>query len=253
MSKPLAGKRIVVTRSREQAGALAAKLAELGAEPVRFPVIQFQRLPTRALDAALADLTAYDWLLFTSVNAVDYFFQRVDELDEEFELPPVAASGSATAARLAARGVDVSFIPDEFVGEALVEGLGDIDGMWILLPRASIGRPEIAEMLRERGALVEDIALYDTVTAVPSPDALQNLGRGFDALTFTSPSSVRNYLKIARAYDLNAFPEGVVVASIGPITTDELTKQGVTTAVQPAEYTIDGLVAALCDYFAPAA
>lgn len=251
MSQPLAGKRIVVTRSRKQAASFADKLAARGAKPVYFPVIQFERMPTGELDAALTDLSGYDWLLFTSANAVDFFFQRVDELDGAYRLPPVAASGSATAAKLAERGVEVSFIPDEFVGESLVAGLGAVDGMAILLPRARIGRPKIAAMLRERGAHVDDIGLYDTVTAVAAPEALLELGRGFDAITFTSPSSVRNYLKLARAHDLTPIPTGVVVASIGPITTAEIEKQGLTTAVQPAEYTIDGIVAALCDYYEP--
>ncbi len=119
-SNMLTGKRVVVTRSVEQAQAFGEKLAAHGAEPVLFPVIQFERLPTAELDAALAEIEQFNWLLFTSANAVDFFFLRVEELGREVDLPPIAVSGSATADKLAARGVEVAFVPLKFVGEALV-------------------------------------------------------------------------------------------------------------------------------------
>ncbi len=264
----MSGKRIVVTRSQEQSQEFADKLAALGAEPIVFPVIQFEPLPADELDAALAKIETYDWILFTSGNAVDFFFQRLEIGDWRLlvpnlqspisNLPKVAASGSATAQKLAELGLEADFIPGEFVGEKLVEGLGDLTGKRVLLPRARIGRPKIAELLREQGAEVDDIALYDTITAVPTPEALAQLAQGFDMLTFTSPSSVRNFLKIVETTDLRGCRLRVgqnlgglktTVACLGPITRDEAQKFGLTVHIMPHEYTIDGMIDAIVDYF----
>lgn len=254
MSDGLQGKRIVVTRSRAQAQSMADRLAARGAIPVVVPAIQFDPLPAPELDEALADLARYDWLVFTSGNAVKFFFARFDNYfdgrDGDPGLPRVAASGSATARKLSARGVAPDFIPDEFVGEALVAGLGDLRGQRVLLPRARIGRPEIVALLEAQGAQVDDIALYDTVTAEPADEALAALTAGVDAVTFTSPSSVRNFLKILDGAEVaRALLATAVIACIGPITAEEAEQHGLTVAVTPAEYTIDGLIAALADYF----
>lgn len=266
--------RVVVTRTEDQAEAFSEKLAAAGFAPVEFPAIALAPLPWEPLDAALAALDTFDWLVFTSGNAVSFFFQRVDELVNEGRLPAVigywllviggnpitntpvtkfpkvAASGSATARKLAERGVTVDFIPDEFVGEALVAGLGDLSGQKVLLPRAKIGRPEIIDLLQESGAAVTEVPLYDTVTATPAPQALDALRQGFEAITFTSPSSVRNFLKIADDIGLErALLNKRVIVCIGPITTQAAEERGLTVTLAPEEYTIDGMVAVLVDYF----
>ena len=251
----LVGKRIVITRSKKQAASFAAKLVQLGAEPIVFPAIRFIALPTEPLDEALTHFEQFDWLIFTSANAVDFFFRRVDALGLSLPLPRVATTGSATADRLRARQVTIDFTPAEFVGEALALGLGDLTGQRALLPRARIGRPEVVELLRRQGAVVDEVALYDTVTAVPIPNALAELEKGFDAITFTSPSSVRNFLKILNETRPEGFskPFGsydqTTIACIGPITAAEVQKNGLNVSVVPSEYTIDGLVQALADYF----
>jgi uroporphyrinogen-III synthase len=254
--RPLAGKRIVITRSKWQAASFGEKLARLGAEPIVFPVIQFVALPPGLLDDALAQFEQYDWLVFTSVNAVEFFFRRVDELDLRLNMPRVATVGSATAVALQSRHISIDFTPDEFTGEALAAGLGDLTGHKVLLPRAKIGRPQIVELLRQQGAEVDDVALYDTVTAVPTPDALAQLQRGFDVITFTSPSSVRNFLKIVNKSRPEGFqkPFGsmlneAAIACIGPVTADEAHKNGLNVTITPTEYTIDGLVQAIIDHF----
>lgn len=250
MSKRLQGKRIVVTRSPEQSPAFCQRLAQLGAEPIAFPTIQFVRLPVEPLDAALQQMERYDWLVFTSGNAVQFFFERVNELGLAPGLPRVAASGSATAAKLAALGVAVDFVPDDFVGEELVAGLGDLIGQRVLLPRARIGRPKIVEMLRQRGAMVDDVPLYDTATAEVAPEALAELQKGVDAITFTSPSSVRNFFQILEdAGAAGSIPDSAVIACIGPITAEAAREQGLNVAVVPDEYTIDGLIEALSKFF----
>ncbi len=238
-------KRVVVTRSRRQADAFADKLAAAGFTPVIFPVIAFAALPPEPLDAALDCLPQYDWLIFTSANAVDFFFRRVDERGVVVDGVAVAAVGSATADRLAERGLTPDFMPDEFTGEQLALGLGDLTGQRVLLPRAQKGRPQIVDLLRQQGAVVEDVALYDTVTAVPTPAALAALAAGFEAITFTSPSSVRNFVKLA---DLPN-PDQTVIVCIGPVTAAEAAKFDLHAALIPDEYTIEGMVQILREYF----
>jgi uroporphyrinogen-III synthase len=191
--------RVVVTRRAEQAPLFCEKLRVAGFIPLCFPTIQLEPLPAFALDATLAEIETFDWLLFSSGNAVDFFFRRLLELNLTTDLPRTAVVGSATAQKLAEYHAHPNFMPRTFSGEALAAGLGDLTGQRILLPRARLGRPEIVTKLRSQGADVTEIALYDTVTAVPAPGALDLLAAGFDAITFTSPSSVRGFLQIIGA------------------------------------------------------
>ena len=241
--------RVLVTRTANQADALSQKLLAAGFTPVEFPTIQLEPLPWEPLDRALAILPEFDWLIFTSGNAVDFFLRRVDELALALDaMPRVAAVGSATARLLAARNIAVDYMPDEFVGTALVQGLGDLTGKKVLLPRAKIGRPEIANLLQEQGAVLTEVALYDTVTAVPTPKAWIEFNRGVAALTFTSPSSVRNFFKIMAEYParliapLEMMLHQTLVVCIGPVTAEAAAAAGLSDVLIPEEYTIDGLV-----------
>ncbi len=243
------GPRVLVTRTANQAAAFSQKLRAAGFTPVEFPAIQLEPLPWGPLDAALSKLLSFDWLIFTSGNAVDFFLRRVDELNVALDkLPRVAAVGSATARQLAERGIAIDYMPDEFVGTELVLGLGDLTGKKVLLPRAKIGRPEIADLLQEQGAELTEVALYDTVTAVATPQAWTELNKGFAAITFTSPSSVRNFCKImaddpARlAVPLEKLLQHVPVVCIGPVTAEAAAEAGLTDSLIPNEYTIDGMV-----------
>jgi len=242
--KPLREKRIIVTRSPEQAAEFAGRLAALGAEPLLFPVIDFEATPAAQVLPAIRALAGYDWLLFTSANAVRFFFALYDGLVEQPSLPRVAAVGEATAAKLAERGIAVDFMPAEFSGEALAAGLDDMSGRRVLLPRARIGRPQIVTLLREQGAAVDDIPLYDTVRAVPSAAALAELRRGVDIVTFTSPSSVRNFYALLEAagIDPGAYLAVVKTVCIGPSTADQLADLGRAADLVPAEYTIGGMI-----------
>lgn len=247
MRLPLSGRRIVVTRSAEQADELAARLEALGAEAIVFPVIRFVPLPSDALDVAVANLGRYDWLIFTSGNTVRFFCEAYRPRERQLRLPPIAASGSATAERLQEAGIQPAFIPEEFVGERLVEGLGDLRGKRVLLPRSRAGRPEIAAMLRERGAIVDDIALYDTLPAEPAGGEWASLAEPVDVVTFTSPSSVRNWAALLeRAPERPAGVGPVTLAAcIGPVTAEACEKAGLRADIVPGTYTIDGLVAAI--------
>lgn len=246
MSEP---PRVLVTRTANQAAEFSQKLRAAGFTPVEFPAIQLEPLPWGPLDAALAVLPHFDWLIFTSGNAVDFFLRRVDELALALDnLPRVAAVGSATARQLTERGIPIAYMPDEFVGTELVLGLGDLTGQKVLLPRAKIGRPEIADLLQERGANLTEVALYDTVTAVPTPTAWTELNKGFAAITFTSPSSVRNFCKIMAdnpdklTVPLAKLLQHVPVICIGPITAEAAAEAGLKGSLIPDEYTIDGMV-----------
>ncbi|MEM7335186.1 MAG: uroporphyrinogen-III synthase [Chloroflexota bacterium] len=245
----LTGKRIVVTRSREQAPALCHQFEELGATAVSFPVIQFVPIPQ-----TLKPLELYDWILFTSINAVKFFQLTVGNRQKvSINATSVGAVGSATLKALENANISVDFVPDTFTGSALANGLGDINGKRILLPRAKIGRPEIVKMLLEQGALVDDVPLYDTITAVPSTEEWQNLNAGFDAITFTSPSSVRNFIKITKPKaDALLNPVSLmqkIVSCIGPSTKAEAQKFDLSVQVMPSKYTIEGLVTAVATYF----
>jgi uroporphyrinogen-III synthase len=241
--------RVLVTRTANQAAAFSQKLLAVGFTPVEFPTIQLEPLPWEPLDQALIVLPGFDWVIFTSGNAVDFFLRRMDALNLAPEhLAHVAAVGSATARRLAERGINIDYMPEEFVGTELILGLGDLSGKKVLLPRAKIGRPEIADLLQEQGANLTEVALYDTVTAVPTSDAWSELNKGFAAITFTSPSSVRNFFKIMANHPgklavlLEKMLRPVLVVCIGPVTAEAAAEAGLSDLLIPDEYTIDGMV-----------
>jgi hydroxymethylbilane synthase len=246
---PLSGKRVLVSRATHQAGEFAEKLAARGAVPLLFPVIAFKLLPAGPLNASLAQIKAYDWLIFSSSNAVDFFFSAVT--DSEFRAMSnglkIAAVGPVTAAKLDGHHVTVDFVPDAFTGEQLALGLGDLEGKRVLLPRARIGRPETLQFLREQGAIVDDIPIYDTVAATPPAEALAEVERGLDVITFASPSSVRNFLKVT-AQMRQPQSTQAVVACIGPSTAAEAEEHGLRVDVVAEQYTSDGLIAALEAY-----
>jgi uroporphyrinogen-III synthase len=236
--------RVVVTRRAEQVALFGDKLRTAGFRPVIFPTIQLQVLPAPDLDRALAQIERFDWLLFSSANAVHFFFRRLNALKLAPRLPRTAVVGSATARKLAEYDIRPDFMPDSFTGEALAAGLGDVSGQDILLPRARLGRPQIAARLRSQGAQITDIPLYDTVTAVPDPAALEELALGYEAITFASPSSVHGFLEISGKPISSA-----VVACIGPVTAAAAVECGLPVTMMPDEYTLDSLVQLLTRYF----
>jgi len=238
--------RVVVTRTAEQAHEFGDKLVAAGFTPLLFPAIALEALPSAPLDAALDKLASFDWLIFTSGNGVDFFFRRVEERDLNPSWPPIAVVGQVTVDKLTTRNIPVAFMPDEFVGEALVAGLGDLTGQKVLLPRAKIGRPEIAALLRAAGAELVEVALYDTVTAVPTPEAWERLAQGFEVVSFTSPSSVRNFLKlITGKEEIEKWAATAVILCIGPVTAEAAIANGLPHPIAPDEYTLDGMIAIL--------
>lgn len=247
--------RVVVTRRAEQALVLGDQLRRVGLTPIIFPTIRLTALLTDALDAAMAELPGFDWLIFTSVNAIDFFFRRADELDgmdglQSANRPSIAVVGKATAHALEQRGLQPDFMPSVFTGMTLAAELDDPAGQRILLPRAQAGGRTIVDSLRARDAVVTDIALYDTMTATPTADALRVLAQGFEAITFASPSSVRGFLEIIKNSDrrLAMMTDAAVIACIGPVTAQAARTHGLAVTLIPDEYTFDGLVQSLAGY-----
>ena len=246
----LHNKRIVITRPREQAGAFAQQIAAVGAVPVFLPVIEIQPLADAViLDRALSKLACYDWVVFTSANGVEAVWERLAELGQP-GLPEglqVAAIGPKTAAALQQRGVKPDFVPDEYIAEAILPGLGDVRGRWVLLPRADLARPALPLAIIAAGGVAHEIAAYHTIPAEPDLAGLQALREGVDIITFTSSSTVRNFVALAHGAGLDPknLPAQPHLACIGPITASTAAEEGLPVDLVADEYTIEGLLAAL--------
>jgi uroporphyrinogen-III synthase len=244
---PLAGLRVLVTRARGQAGALSAALSALGAEAVELPVIETAPAPVGPLDAAIARLDEYDWLVFTSVNGVRAFFERLRALggDASTVAASVGAIGSATADAARAYGAQVDFVPERYVAGSAVEGLvaRGVAGQRVLLPSADIARDTLPEGLRAAGALVDVVVAYCTRPARDVDRALVDALRAdrFDVLTFASPSAVRSVAALLG----EARPRRGAVACIGPITAAAAREAGFVVDIEAGEHSIPGLTRAL--------
>ena len=261
-TSPLFGKRVLVTRTRQQASALSLLLAEHGAEPVELPVIAVEPLDSAAaplgiagaLGWALDDIAAYGWLVFTSANGVGLFFERLAArgLDARaLGAVRVAVIGPGTARALREHGISADYMPESYVAEALAEGLAPMlsAGERVLLPRAEGGRTVLVEALQRAGAVVDEVLLY---RAAPGEDvaerALAVFAEGVDAVTFASSSTVRGLVD-ALGGDVAAV-NACAVACIGPVTADTARELGVRVDAVGEEYTIPGMVAALEGWFA---
>jgi len=255
-SRSLFGQRIVVTRTREQASQLSRQLLERGAEVLEIPTIKIVP-PTKheGIVEALSGLNAYDWLIFTSPNGVtsffDYFFKAFQDL-RDIGGVRIAAVGPATAAKLKELHLQVDLMPDEYVASKIAQALAEyetIENLRILLLRAEVANPELPKLLEDKGAIVDDIAWYQTVpeTEDLTGAAAKLLEDGADWITFTSSSTVENF---HARFDLPAllkkFPR-IKTASIGPETSKALFALGLKPTVEARTHTIEVLVKALED------
>ncbi len=245
---PLYCRRVVVTRPREQAGELSARLRSLGATVVELPAIEI-RPPAdpSPLEEALARLPDYDWVLFTSANGVRFFLERLDASSGDLRRlrARICAIGPATRAALERVHLKVDLTPPEYVAESLVEAFSrfDLTGRRILLPRAAVARDLIPSELGRRGARVDVVEAYRTVApedlGARAREALVGTGNGW--ITFTSSSTVENLVAAAGRGIL----DGVRVASIGPVTTATARRHGIAVTAEARSYTVDGLVEAI--------
>ena len=245
----LAGKRIVITRARGQGGDLAAALEKLGAEVVEFPTIEIQPAADYGpLDDALARIGSYDWLIFTSANGVRFFLGRLAlaGLNIDAVRAKICAIGPATRTEAENAGFKVALMPGEYVAESLVaafEGQG-LEGKRVLLPRAAVARDVVPAELRRRGATVDVVEAYRTGIPTDAHALAHRIfgsGRRPDWITFTSSSTVTNFMQVAGA----AVLEGARVATIGPVTTATARQHGITVTVEARTFTAAGVVEAI--------
>jgi len=245
--------KVLITRPRNQADSFASALTEAGFEPVFFPVIDIRAFEENvALDRAIEKISCYDWIVFTSVNGVEAFFEHPHPQPlsqgkrgaEGGVKAKIAAIGPKTAQALEARGVVPDFVPDEYVAEAILPGLGDLRGRWVLLPRAEIARKALPEAILAAGGVAHEIAVYLTLPAEIDQDGLAALKSGVDAVTFTSPSTVENFVEIVRTTGLDPLrlPGNPKIACIGPITRKAAEEAGFLDVIVAEEYTSEGIV-----------
>ncbi len=258
--RPLFGKRIVVTRTREQASELVALLEEHGADCIEYSTINIEPVDDYTiLDRELGDISCCGWVLFTSLNAVTYFFRRLNVLGLDARAlagVKIAVVGRATGDELLKYGIKVDLIPEKFTGEGLAEALiaQGVMGSKILLPRAVKARDVLPEMLTEAGAEVVVAPVYQNVPPKGRKNELREEleEKGVDMVTFTSSSTVTNFLTMVDATsdeDLNQLLGDVSIAAIGPITAETVKDSNLNVDVQPERYTIPDMVNAIVDHY----
>ena len=250
---PLAGKTILVTRARHQAGRLSEELKKLGATVLEIPAIEIVPPESWAdLDRALTHLSQFQWLIVTSANAVEALATRTQALGLSLAALAhlrIAAVGSSTAAALRNRGLEVAVTPQEYVAESLVEALADqVRGQGVLLARAAVARDVIPDALRARGAVVEVVDAYRTVIPADSVTEIRTIfsagGPVPDAATFTSSSTVTNFLNLLHEAGVSA-PGAMQAVSIGPVTSGTLRENGWEPAAEADPHDLAGLVSAV--------
>lgn len=260
-SMPLFGARVLVTRTRSQASDLVRKIEDLGGETYEFPVIEVQKPDDKTLestDVAIERLDEYDWVFFTSVNGVEYFFEHLERLGKDVRAlykARIAAVGPATKEALRKYGISSEELPGRFQAEGLFEKFGDElkAGQQVLLPRGNLARSWLPEVLTEKRLAVTEAVMYETVPTLEEDDELLRLlhKRGIHIVTFTSSSTVTNFLIALKnmGFDdpVQALKD-VKVACIGPVTADTAEKAGLRVDILAVESTIDSLVAGLCTW-----
>lgn len=254
-NKPLFGKTVIVTRARAQASALTKKLEAQGARVLEVPAIKIVPPADFApLDKAIAEIDTYKWLILTSVNGVEYFFNRLQKAGKDSRAlcgVKIAAIGSATAEALKGYGITADLIPSAYKAEELADALAEDTkaGDKLLLARAKVARNVLPERLRALGAQVDVVAAYETVTDCQNKEELLEALESVEAsvVTFTSSSTVTNLLDVLG--DKKDLLNKVALAAIGPVTAETLEKNGLKPAISAAEYTIDGLMTAIEEYY----
>lgn len=242
--------KVLITRPRSQSIGFGRALQTAGFEPVYFPVIEIRPVENNpALDNALARLDRYAWIVFTSVNAVEVVFDRLSSLSMTGLGAPLrlAAIGPKTSAALQAHGVSPTFVPETYVAESILPGLGDLRHKWVLLPRAEIARKALPEAIVAAGGTAHEIAVYRTLPAQVDPAGLASLQAGVDWITFTSPSTVQNFVEILHRRGMDPFRLAGTpkIACIGPITERAAFEQGFEVDLVAEKYTTEGLIKAI--------
>ena len=273
-NQPLSGIRVLVGRAKHQAGALSTQLRKQGAQVIEIPFIEIRKLRSfKPLDTALKNLNSYDWLILTSANGVEAMWDRMRHAriappwksgpsraksapqSVGALAPAVAAIGPATKKAIEQRGLKVDVVPKEYVAESVVRSLSSkVKGKRVLLVRAKVARDVIPRELRKAGAHVDVVEAYETVVPQSSrrrlQAALRNPKKRPHVVTFTSSSTVKNFVELLGVRlkpKLRSMLEGVLMSSIGPVTSSTLRESGLPVDIAAREFTIPGLVAAIVE------
>ena len=248
-NKPLFGRRIVVTRARAQASDFAEHLESYGADVIQFPTIEIQPIcDNPGLDKVIDRLAEYDWVIFTSVNAVEIFYSRLRRNGRDVRLlgnSRICAVGAKTVKALDKIGLCADFVPSQSRGEVIAMEMEDVAGQKILIPRAKIARDDLPDGLCEKGAIVDAISIYDTVKVggEQRDDIEADLRSGqTDMITFTSSSTVTNFLEMFDRHSPDVLLEKVDIAVIGPSTADTVERYGLAVDVMAKKASVEGLV-----------
>ncbi|HHY72814.1 MAG TPA: uroporphyrinogen-III synthase [Bacillus bacterium] len=254
-SSPLQGKRILVTRAKEQAVSFSEKIAELGGIPIEIPLIKIQPPKnTELIKRTLENILAYDWLVLTSVNGVHYFFDFLKKFNISFDKeasmwPKIAVVGKKTLEALEEKGYTADLIPEKFVAEDLLEKLVEtvVAGETLLLARGNLGRLLLPEKLAEIGIKVDDLVIYETVLNMEKQMELLHLlkNHSIDMITFTSSSTVTNFVALLQGTNWQDWMDDVQIVCIGPITENTALEAGIKVDIVAEEYTIAGLIDAI--------
>jgi len=256
-SKPLFGKRVVVTRSRDQASVFAEMLIDRGATTIEFPTIDVVPPASWAeLDSAIRGIETFDWIIFTSANAVKFFMERLRSLGKDLRILKgvnICTVGPKTAESLESYGLRADLIPSEFKAEGVLAALGGtkVKGKKILVPRAKKARELIPDKLREQGAEVTVATAYENVRPASDVERVRKMfeGHKISAVTFTSSSTVHNFVEILGQKEYIKMIEGVKVACIGPVTAKTAEEYGMKIDIMPKDYTIPALVDAMVEFY----
>ena len=253
-NKPLFGKRILVTRARAQASEFADLLEANGAEVIQFPTIKIQPI----VNVDVPSPNEYDWVIFTSVNAVEIFYERLRENGKDtraFSTSKICAVGPKTVEALNRIGIQPDFVPSHSRGSVIAAEMQDVEGKKVLLPRAKIASPDLPNGLRQKGASVDDVHLYDTIKVASGGDKRRNeiesdlLNGGIDLVTFTSSSTVTNFLDMFPTHTPAVLLANVKVAVIGPTTRETAVECGLQVDVVAKKASVESLVEAIVETY----
>jgi uroporphyrinogen-III synthase len=253
--KSLQGVRVLVGRARQQASALSAELRARGASVVEIPFIEIRKPRSYTpLDNAIKNLERYDWLILTSVNGVEAFWERMYKLGFDagsLRYLKIAAIGPSTKKAITERGIHVDVMPSEYVAEAVAHALRNkVNDKTVLLARAKVARDVIPQELKKAGATVDVVEAYETVMPQRSRERLRKLladpDRKLNVITFTSSSTVKNFVTLhGSGQKIKSQLADIQFASIGPITSATLREVGLRAHIEAKKYTIPGLVDAI--------
>lgn len=255
---PLKGKRILITRPVEQSAELAVLISALGGEPVKFPVISVAPPDSwDSADYAIENLHDYNWVIFTSVNGVNSFMERITELGKDISYAfydvKICTVGVKTADAVEPYGVHVDFVPAEFRAEAIVKGFKGMAGIGkkILIPRAQVGRELLPDELIKMGMNVDVVPVYKVVKPDTDATILKDMlsKKEIDVVTFTSGSTVRNFIEFIGTEEYKILLKGIKLACISPVTADSVKKYGMDVDIVPERFTIEDLAEALAGFY----